>query len=255
VARALEIVERALELHGAPVFAYHEIVDHGHVVEDRRGNGAVFLDAIDAIPPAAALLFSAHGVANAVVRATRSRRLRIIDATCPLVAKDHHQVRKYACGGRSVVMIGHADHEEVVGTMGSVDGATVCLVGSVEDVATLSIDADAPVACATRTTLAPDDAREIIAAPGKRHPGIAGPELEDIGYATQNRQTAVRQLAREVELVLVGGARNSSDTTRLREVALGSVVRVHQIRQAADIDARWLDGVQRVGITTGASSP
>jgi 4-hydroxy-3-methylbut-2-enyl diphosphate reductase len=255
VTRAIEIVERALELHGTPVYVYHEIVHNGHVVDDLRRRGAVFVDDIDAIPPGAVTVFSAHGVANGIVRQARDRGLRVIDATCPLVAKVHLQARKYARGGRAIAIIGHAGHEEVVGTMGAVDDATVHLVSTLADVASLPTGAAAPAAYVTQTTLSPDDTREIIAALTARYPGIVGPELEDICYATHNRQNAVRRLAEEVDLVLVVGAPNSSNTTRLREVALQSGVPAHQIQGPADIDERWLAGVRRVGITAGASTP
>lgn len=255
VERAIEIVERALKKYGPPIYVRHEIVHNRHVVENLRTRGAVFVDELDDVPPGAMTVFSAHGVAKRVEEAAAERGLPVLDATCPLVAKVHQQARKYARGGRAIVMIGHAGHEEVVGTMGSVDGATVHVVASVEDVATLPVGEDAPVAYVTQTTLSPEDTRGIIAALAARYPDIVGPDLEDICYATHNRQTAVRQLAREVEVVLVVGAENSSNTTRLREVALQAGVRAHQIQQAADIDARWLEGVHRVGITAGASTP
>jgi 4-hydroxy-3-methylbut-2-enyl diphosphate reductase len=255
VTRAIEIVERALELHGAPVYVYHEIVHNGHVVGDLRARGAVFVEEIAAIPAGAVAVFSAHGVSNAVVRQARERGLRVIDATCPLVTKVHLQARKYARGGRAIVVIGHPGHEEVVGTAGSVEGSAVYVVATPADVAALPLGTAAPVAYVTQTTLSPDDTREVIAALTARYPGIAGPELEDICYATHNRQAAVRELAREVELVLVVGARNSSNSARLREVALQAGVCAHLVEEAADIDVRWLDGVRRVGITAGASTP
>lgn len=254
VSRAVEIVERALEAYGRPVFVFHEIVHNGHVVESLARRGAVFVEAIEAIPRGAVTVFSAHGVSTAVVQAARARDLRIIDATCPLVTKVHLQAQRYARRGYAIVLVGHAGHEEVEGTRGSVD-APVLVVGSVADVAALPIPAEAAVAYVTQTTLSIDDTREIITALKARFPNIVGPELKDICYATLNRQNAVRALAAAVDLVLVVGARNSSNTNRLREVASQCGVPAYLIAGSAEIDPAWLAGVARVGVTAGASAP
>ncbi len=254
VVRAVEIVERALALHGGPVYVFHEIVHNRHVVEDLKAQGAVFVDEIDAIPGGAVVIFSAHGVSNAVVREARERRLRIIDATCPLVEKVHARARRYARSGHELVVVGHRGHEEVEGTLGSVD-VPVHLVETVDDVAALPIAADARVAYVTQTTLSLDDTREVIDALGARFGAVQGPDTDDICYATQNRQNGVRDLAAQVDLVLVVGARNSSNSNRLREVAVQQGVRAFLIEEARDLDPAWLEGVARVGLTAGASAP
>ncbi|MBS0394115.1 MAG: 4-hydroxy-3-methylbut-2-enyl diphosphate reductase [Proteobacteria bacterium] len=254
VSRAVEIVERALEAYGGPVYVFHEIVHNGHVVESLARRGAVFVEDIAAIPRGAVAVFSAHGVSNAVVQAARARELRIIDATCPLVTKVHLQAQRYARQGHAIVLVGHAGHEEVEGTRGSVD-APVHIVGSVAEVARLPIPPEATVAYVTQTTLSIDDTREIIAALKARFPRLIGPELKDICYATLNRQNAVRALAASVDLVLVVGARNSSNSNRLREVAAQCGVPAHLIDDARGIDPAWLAGVTRVGVTAGASAP
>jgi 4-hydroxy-3-methylbut-2-enyl diphosphate reductase len=254
VARAIEIVERALDRFGAPVYVYHEIVHNGHVVDDLAGRGAVFVDDVASIPFGAVTVFSAHGVSTAVVEAARARGLRVVDATCPLVTKVHLQAQRYAKRGHTIVVVGHAGHEEVEGTTGSIDGP-VHVVGTLEDVAQLPMPRDAPVAYVTQTTLSVDDTREIIEALEARYPGIAGPGLDDICYATLNRQRATRTMARQVDLVLVVGARNSSNSNRLREVALQQGVPSYLVQTAADIDPAWLGGVGRVGVTAGASAP
>lgn len=254
VARAIDIVEHALKIYGAPVYVFHEIVHSGYVVRDLASRGAVFVDDIDCIPRGAVTVFSAHGVSDAVVRQARARQLSIIDATCPLVAKVHVQARQYSKSGYALVIIGHPGHEEVEGTMGSVT-TPVHLVSTLADVAALPIPSFARVAYVTQTTLSVDDTRELIEALTLRYPGIVGPALDDICYATLNRQRAVRKLAEETELVLVVGARNSSNSNRLREVASQSGVAAHLIESATQLDPRWLDGVTRVGITAGASAP
>lgn len=254
VARAIDIVEHALKTYGAPVYVFHEIVHSGYVVRDLASRGAIFVDDIDSIPRGAVTVFSAHGVSNAVVRQARARQLSIIDATCPLVAKVHVQARNYSKSGYALVIIGHPGHEEVEGTMGSVS-TPVHLVSTLADVAALPIPAFARVAYVTQTTLSVDDTRELIDALTLRYPGIVGPALDDICYATLNRQRAVRKLAEEAELILVVGARNSSNSNRLREVASQSGVAAHLIESATQLDPRWLEGVTRVGITAGASAP
>jgi 4-hydroxy-3-methylbut-2-en-1-yl diphosphate reductase len=254
VVRAIEIVERALELFGAPVYVFHEIVHNGHVVADLRARGAVFVDSIEEVPPGAVTIFSAHGVSTTVVRQAFGRALDVIDATCPLVTKVHLQAQRYAAQGRTLVVIGHAGHEEVVGTMGRVD-TPVHRAGDVGEVAGLPIAADEPVAYVTQTTLSLDDTRAVIDALQQRFPGIVGPDTDDICYATQNRQGAVRRLAAEVDLLLVVGARNSSNSQRLREVAAQQGVTAYLVQDETGIDPAWLAGVQRIGLTAGASTP
>jgi 4-hydroxy-3-methylbut-2-enyl diphosphate reductase len=241
-------------MHGAPVYVFHEIVHNGHVVADLRARGAVFVDDLDRVPVGAVLVFSAHGVSRAVVRQAQGRDLDVIDATCPLVTKVHRQAQRYAALGYAIVVIGHPGHEEVVGTMGSVD-VPVHLVSSAEDVVRLPLAADAPLAYVTQTTLSLDDTRDVIAALRARFPHVVGPEVSDICYATQNRQNAVRVMAREVDAVIVVGARNSSNSARLREVAAQTGTAAHLVQDAREIDPAWLGGVRRIGITAGASTP
>jgi 4-hydroxy-3-methylbut-2-enyl diphosphate reductase len=254
VSRAIDIVEQALSIYGAPVYVFHEIVHNGYVVRDLASRGAVFVDEIESIPRGAVTVFSAHGVSDAVVAEARARHLEIIDATCPLVAKVHLQAKQYAASGHAIVMIGHPGHEEVEGTMGSA-GAPVHLVSSPEDIAALEVPAGSKVAYVTQTTLSVDDTEELIRALSGRYPGIVGPKLDDICYATLNRQRAVRALAEQVQLVLVVGARNSSNSNRLREVASQAGVASYLIEHAGEIDTRWLVGVTRIGVTAGASAP
>ncbi len=254
VVRAIQIVERALEVHGAPVYVFHEIVHNGHVVEQLRERGAVFVDEIAEIPERAVTVFSAHGVALTVVDQARARGLRVIDATCPLVAKVHLQAQRYVRLGYELIVVGHPGHDEVQGTAGSVTGV-VHVVATVADVESLQIPLSTRVAYVTQTTLSVDDTRDVIAALQARFPHIDGPDTDDICYATQNRQTAVRQLVPQVELVLVVGARNSSNSNRLREVAELLGVRAYLIEDADAISPSWLAGVARVGLTAGASTP
>jgi 4-hydroxy-3-methylbut-2-enyl diphosphate reductase len=254
VVRAIEAVECALRLYRPPVYVFHEIVHNPHVVASLRARGAVFVDAIDDIPPGAPVVFSAHGVSREVVRQAQARGLRAIDATCPLVTKVHLQLQRYARLGFALVMIGHAGHEEVQGTVGSVD-APVHLVSTPADVARLPIAPQARVAYVTQTTLSLDDTREVIEALQRRWPDIRGPDVDDICYATQNRQRAVRLLAQQVDRVLVVGARNSSNSNRLREVAESCGVPARLIEDETEIDAAWLAGARRVGVTAGASAP
>lgn len=254
VTRAIEIVERALERHGAPVYVFHEIVHNQHVVQDLRQRGAVFVDALTEIPPGAITVFSAHGVSQAVVRQAREQGLEAIDATCPLVTKVHGQAQRFVRLGYRLLMIGHAGHEEVVGTMGSVN-APVTLLSDVQAVAQLNLADDEPLAYVTQTTLSLDDTREVIEALQARFPHIVGPSVDDICYATQNRQNAVRALSGEVDLVLIVGARNSSNSNRLREVAQRDGTPAYLIQDERDIEVAWLQGVARIGISSGASTP
>ncbi len=254
VVRAIDIVRIALEAHGPPVYVYHEIVHNRHVVDELGAQGAVFVDDIGDIPAGAVTIFSAHGVSNAVVAQAQARGLDLIDATCPLVTKVHLQAQRYSQRGYVIVIIGHAGHEEVEGTMGSVDGP-VHLVSTPQDVETLQVADPERLAYVTQTTLSLDDTREVIAALEKRFPSILGPDVKDICYATQNRQNAVRELARQVDLLLVVGARNSSNSNRLREVGESYSVPAYLIEDHNDLQEIWFQDVSRVGITAGASAP
>jgi 4-hydroxy-3-methylbut-2-enyl diphosphate reductase len=254
VERAIEIVERALAIHGPPVYVRHEIVHNQRVVENLRARGARFVREIDEIPEGAVTIFSAHGVARLVEDGAAARSLQTIDATCPLVSKVHHEGRRYASRSFEVVLIGHAGHPEVVGTMGQIDG-TVHLVTCVEDVAHLRPADPDKLAYVTQTTLSVDDTRDIIAALRARFPAIVGPDTRDICYATQNRQTAVRALAADVDLLLVVGARNSSNSNRLREIGETAGIPAYLLENADGLDPAWLDGVESVGISAGASAP
>jgi 4-hydroxy-3-methylbut-2-enyl diphosphate reductase len=254
VERAIEIVERALKKYGAPIYVRHEIVHNRHVVEDLRARGAVFVDEIDEVPPGAITVFSAHGVAKRVEEAAAGRSLPVIDATCPLVAKVHNEGRRYAAQGREVILVGHAGHAEVEGTIGQIPGR-VHLVQTVEDVASLDVaDADR-LSYVTQTTLSVDDTRGIIAALKQRFPAIVGPDVRDICYATQNRQQAVRDLAAEVEVILVVGSRNSSNSNRLREIGAELGRPSYLIDDASALRPEWFEGVRSVGLTAGASAP
>jgi len=254
VIRAIDIVERALELHGAPVYVRHEIVHNRHVVDRLKNKGAVFVEELDEIPADAPTIFSAHGVARSVQEAAVARGLPVHDATCPLVTKVHVQGRRYAKGGRTLVLIGHAGHAEVVGTMGQID-APIHLVSTAEDVASLPIDPATPIAYITQTTLSVDDTRGVIAALGERFSDVLGPDVSEICYATQNRQTAVRDLARRSEALIVVGARNSSNSRRLREIGDEIGVPSYLVDDGAALDPGWLHGIDTIGITAGASAP
>ena len=254
VVRAIEIVERSLEKFGAPVYVRHEIVHNRHVVERLERMGAVFVEKLDEIPDGAVTIFSAHGVAQSIIDQAKARGLPVLDATCPLVSKVHLQGKRYVARGRALILIGHAGHPEVEGTMGQV-GAAIHLVSTVEDVARLALPDDAPVAYVTQTTLSVDDTRDIIEALKRRFPSIVGPDVRDICYATQNRQSAVRELAAQVDLLLVVGARNSSNSNRLREIGADFGVPSHLINDASELQPAWLDGVLTVGVTAGASAP
>ena len=253
VERAVDTVERALKLYGAPVYVRKQIVHNSHVVQALRARGAIFVESVDDVPKGATLVFSAHGIAPAVREAARNRGLVSIDATCPLVTKVHTQARRYAAGGYRLVFIGHAGHEEVEGTTGEAPDRIV-LVESVADVEALDLP-PGPLAYITQTTLSVDETREIIAALQRKFPHIEGPAKEDICYATTNRQRAVKELADEVELLLVIGSRNSSNSKRLVEVARNAGVESHLVDDVDEIDERWLAGVETAGITSGASAP
>ncbi len=258
VTRAIETVERALDRHGAPVYVLHEIVHNQWVVQALRERGAVFVDTLDDVPPGSQVVFSAHGVSARVVAQASRLGLHAVDATCPLVGKVHQQAQRFVRQGRTLLMIGHAGHDEVVGTMGQVS-APVHLISQVADVQALDLPANTPLAYVTQTTLSLDDTRDIIDALHARFAQIVGPEVDGICYATQNRQVAVRALAAQVDVVLVVGARNSSNSNRLREVAARTGVPAHLVQDERDIQADWLlawahDGT-RVGVTSGASTP
>ena len=254
VTLAIDIVDRALEKFGAPVYVFHEIVHNQFVVNELRGKGAIFVDSLNDIPEKSLTIFSAHGVSQEVRRIADSKLLRVIDATCPLVTKVHTQAQRYAKKGYALVMIGHPGHEEVEGTIGSVD-IPVHLVSQVSDVATLTVGKKDLIAYVTQTTLSMDDTRDIIDALTQRYPHIEGPNVDDICYATQNRQTAVRAMAEQVDLVLVVGARNSSNSNRLREVAASQNTPAYLVQDETELQASWLLGVSKIGITSGASTP
>jgi 4-hydroxy-3-methylbut-2-en-1-yl diphosphate reductase len=254
VERAIEIVERALAKFGPPIYVRHEIVHNRHVVEDLRARGAVFVDELDEIPPGAMTIFSAHGVAKRVEEVARERNLPVIDATCPLVAKVHAEGRRYAAQGREIVLVGHAGHAEVEGTIGQIPGK-VHLVQTAEDVASLDVGSPDQLAYVTQTTLSVDDTRGIIAALQARFPAIVGPDVRDICYATQNRQSAVRDLAKQVDLILVVGSRNSSNSNRLREIGEELGKPAYLIDDADALDPSWFIGIESVGVTAGASAP
>jgi 4-hydroxy-3-methylbut-2-enyl diphosphate reductase len=254
VERAIEIVERALKKYGPPIYVRHEIVHNRHVVEDLRTRGAVFVDELDEIPPGAMTVFSAHGVAKHVEEVARERGLPVIDATCPLVAKVHSEGRRYASQGREIVLVGHAGHAEVEGTIGQIPGR-VHLVQTVDDVALLEPGTPDKLAYVTQTTLSVDDTRHIIAALHARFPEIVGPDVRDICYATQNRQQAVRDLAEQVDLILVVGSRNSSNSNRLREIGQELGKPAYLIDDASALRPEWFAGISTVGLTAGASAP
>jgi 4-hydroxy-3-methylbut-2-en-1-yl diphosphate reductase len=254
VERAIEIVERALEKYGPPIYVRHEIVHNRHVVERLRAKGARFVDEIDEIPPGAVTIFSAHGVASAIETRAEERGLPILDATCPLVSKVHIEGQRYANQGREIILIGHAGHPEIEGTMGRITGK-VHLISRPEEVASLRVSNPEKLAFITQTTLSVDDTRAVIEALKARFPSIVGPDTKDICYATQNRQRATLELAKIVDVVLVVGAPNSSNSNRLREIAAEFGVPSYLIEDATALDPRWLQGVSAVGITAGASAP
>ncbi|TSE18560.1 4-hydroxy-3-methylbut-2-enyl diphosphate reductase [Tepidimonas alkaliphilus] len=254
VDRAIEIVERALARFGAPVYVRHEIVHNRHVVEDLRRRGAVFVEELEAVPPGAVLIFSAHGVSRAVQAEAQRRGLRIFDATCPLVTKVHVEVAKLRREGYEFFLIGHAGHPEVEGTMGQVDGG-IHLIETLEDVERVQPAQTERLAVVTQTTLSVDDTAQMLAALKRRFPNLREPKQQDICYATQNRQDAVKLLAREVDVVIVVGSPSSSNTNRLRELAERLGVRTHMVEDADGLQDAWFDGARRVGVTAGASAP
>jgi 4-hydroxy-3-methylbut-2-en-1-yl diphosphate reductase len=254
VERAIEIVERALEKYGPPIYVRHEIVHNRHVVERLRAKGAQFVDEIDEVPPGSVTIFSAHGVASAIEERAGARGLPVIDATCPLVSKVHIEGQRYANQDREIILIGHAGHPEIVGTMGRIVGR-VHLISTPEEVDALQVSNPDKLAFITQTTLSVDDTRAVIEALKLRFPTIVGPDTKDICYATQNRQRAARELAKLVDVVLVVGAPNSSNSNRLREIAAECGAPSYLIEDAAALDRRWLTGAAAVGITAGASAP
>jgi 4-hydroxy-3-methylbut-2-enyl diphosphate reductase len=254
VVRAIQIVERSLQKFGAPVYVRHEIVHNRHVVERLERMGAIFVEDLQEIPDGAVTIFSAHGVAQSIIDEAISRGLPVLDATCPLVSKVHAQGKRYASRGRTLILIGHAGHPEVEGTMGQV-GAPVHLVSTVEDVARLDLPDDAAVAYVTQTTLSVDDTRGVITALEARFSDLEGPDVSDICYATQHRQSAVRELCETVDLLLVVGSRNSSNSNRLCEIGVEHGVPSYLIADGSELDPAWLRGVKAVGLTAGASAP
>ena len=254
VVRAIEIVERALQKYGAPVYVRHEIVHNKHVVDSLKAKGARFVEALSEIPENAVTIFSAHGVARSVEEEAAGRGLPVLNATCPLVTKVHNQGKRYVAQGRTLILIGHAGHPEVVGTMGQISGRVV-LVQTEEEVETLEIPTDSPVAYVTQTTLSVDDTRGIIAKLEQRFSDIVGPEMRDICYATQNRQAAVRELSRQVDVILVVGAKNSSNSNRLREIGLETGIPSYLIADSSELQPEWVQNARTVGLTAGASAP
>ncbi len=255
VERAIEIVERAIQRYGAPVYVRHEIVHNRFVVDGLRAKGAVFVEELDEVPDGAPVIFSAHGVPKAVPAAATQRGLDWLDATCPLVSKVHREAERQVAAGRHILFVGHAGHPEVIGTFGQVPDGAMTLVETAEDVAALPFSEDEPLAYLTQTTLSVDDTAAIIAAITARYPQVSAPKAEDICYATSNRQEAVKQIAPACDLVLVIGAPNSSNSMRLVEVAerMGTPARL--IQRASDLEPEWLVGIETLGLTAGASAP
>ena len=254
VIRAIDIVERALAKHDAPVYVRHEIVHNRYVVEKLKAKGARFVEELADVPAGATTIFSAHGVSRAVEADAAARKLNVLDATCPLVTKVHNQGQRYSNLGRTVILIGHAGHVEVQGTLGRISGP-VYLVENRDDVEQLDLPDDTPIAYVTQTTLSVDDTRATIEAIKSRFSDVIGPETRDICYATQNRQTAVRQLCEHVELLLVVGAANSSNSNRLREIGAECGIASYLVADGRDIEPEWLAGKHTIGITAGASAP
>ena len=254
VERAISIVERALQLYGAPIYVRHEVVHNKFVVDDLRRKGAVFVEELDQVPSGSTVIFSAHGVSQAIRREAEARGLKVFDATCPLVTKVHVEVAKMHGHGRGIVMIGHRGHPEVEGTMGQATHG-MYLVETVADVEQLEVESHGKLAYVTQTTLSVDDAAAIVEALKKRFPDIIGPKKDDICYATQNRQDAVKLVAPQCDLVIVVGSPNSSNSNRLREVAQTLGVEAHMIDKASELRSEWLEGRTRVGVSAGASAP
>ncbi|MEN9847267.1 MAG: 4-hydroxy-3-methylbut-2-enyl diphosphate reductase [Pseudomonadota bacterium] len=254
VVRAIEIVERALEIYPHPVYVLHEIVHNRYVVDDLKTRGAVFVEKLEEVPEGAVCIFSAHGVATAVVNTAQQRLLKVVDATCPLVTKVHLQAQRYTNQGYELIIIGHRGHPEVEGTRGSVE-STVHILSTLDEVAALHVANPEKLAYVTQTTLSIDDTRDVIAALLKRFPMIQGPQLNDICYATQNRQNAVRELVKHIDVLLVVGSANSSNSNRLREVGENTGIIAHLIEDAAAIHDEWFTPETRIGMTAGASAP
>ena len=254
VDRAIEIVEKALEIHGTPVYVLHEIVHNRHVLDDLSARGARFVEDLETVPEGSVAIFSAHGVSDAVVETSRRRKLRVIDATCPLVTKVHLQAQHYKDKGRELILIGHSGHPEVEGTRGRV-GGRVTVLSTVAEVEALEVADPQNLAYVTQTTLSLDDTRDVIDALVRRFPSIQGPELRDICYATQNRQNAVKALAHEIDVLIVVGSKNSSNSNRLAELGTRSGVRSYLIDDAGEIRPEWLVSTAKIGVTAGASAP
>ncbi len=254
VVRAIEIVERALDKYQAPVYVRHEIVHNRHVVDSLKAKGAIFVEEVDQVPDGAHAVFSAHGVARSVFQAAEKRGLPVLDATCPLVSKVHSQAKRYVRQGRTMILIGHAGHPEVEGTIGQID-APVHLISTVEDAAALDFPIDTPLAYVTQTTLSVDDTKAVIDALRARFTNIIGPDTTDICYATQHRQTAVRDMCKMAEVILVVGAKNSSNSNRLCEIGLEQGIPSYLIADASHLDPAWLEGKDAIGLTAGASAP
>ena len=254
VERAIEIVEKALKIYGPPVYVRHEIVHNKRVVNNLSSKGAIFVQELDQIPPGAVTIFSAHGVAQKIEDTAKDRKLPILDATCPLVAKVHREGQRYSSKGYEVILIGHEGHPEVEGTMGRISG-DVYLVSNTEDVFKLKVRNPNKLSYISQTTLSVDDTKVVIEALKKRFPSIEGPDVKDICYATQNRQSAVRDLVDHVDLILVVGAKNSSNSNRLRDLGEESGVDTYLIETADDLDRKWFDNVESIGISSGASTP
>jgi 4-hydroxy-3-methylbut-2-enyl diphosphate reductase len=254
VVRAIDIVERALQKYGQPVYVRHEIVHNRHVVESLKAKGARFVEELSEIPDGAVTVFSAHGVSQSVEIEAKARALPVLDATCPLVSKVHSQGKRYVSRGRSLILIGHAGHPEVEGTMGQVD-APVALVSTEADVQALAFPTDTPLAYVTQTTLSVDDTKSVIAALKRRFSDITGPDTSDICYATQHRQSAVRDLCKVVDVLLVVGAKNSSNSNRLCEIGLEEGLPSYLIADGGELDPEWVRGHETIGLTAGASAP
>jgi 4-hydroxy-3-methylbut-2-en-1-yl diphosphate reductase len=254
VVRAIDIVEKALDKYGEPVYVRHEIVHNKHVVDTLKNKGARFVEELDEVPEGAVTVFSAHGVPLSVVNTAKDRGLPVLDATCPLVSKVHNQGKRYVAHGRTLILIGHAGHPEVEGTMGQV-GAPVTLVQDEDEVDALDIPTDTPVAYITQTTLSIDDTKGIIQALKRKFSDIVGPETSDICYATQNRQTSVRELAKVADVILVVGAANSSNSNRLREIGIEEGIPSYLINDGSELKSEWVRGKKVVGLTAGASAP
>jgi 4-hydroxy-3-methylbut-2-enyl diphosphate reductase len=254
VVRAIDIVDKALEKYGRPVYVRHEIVHNRHVVDGLKAKGAIFVEELSEVPEGAITVFSAHGVAQTVVNEAKTRKLPVLDATCPLVSKVHAQGKHYIARGRTLVLIGHAGHPEVEGTMGRVQGP-VHLVGAEDEVESLDLPDDTPIAYVTQTTLSVDDTKNIIAALKSRFTDVIGPDTADICYATQHRQSAVRDLCRVADVILVVGANNSSNSKRLSEIGIEEGLPSYLIADGTELDPAWLEGVETVGLTAGASAP